>query len=266
MYLTNKPKIIESSFKYCSWDPNKDSSKNLKVLTSKKIRYNSIKSFNDEFDSKIVIRNDNGVVDNELTSLLINWIDSFRKVASFTLNPSSSLMWAHYASNNTGFMIEYKDLDLHKVNYSTQPTMYLNRERMIERSIKLVDQYNDTNISHEDIILNFFQTDHLILECTYNAFITKHMDWKYENEYRCFGDSLGEGFAEEWVLGDKVRNIESITFGTRFNYNCKNLFNIIENEVNNQNLKLYLAYIDYEKHIISRKKVTLKEFKKIIHK
>jgi hypothetical protein len=123
MYLNDDPIQLDSCYKYYSWDRTKSLLSNLAPLISKTIRYNSIFDFNDQFDSRIIIKQ-NGKIEEDLTNSLLRWIDSSKRVACFTINSVSPYMWGQYASKNTGYMIEYSGIKMQKITYSTNPIVY----------------------------------------------------------------------------------------------------------------------------------------------
>lgn len=176
-------------------------------------------------------------------------------------------MWAHYANNSTGYMLEYKNLSLHKVTYSTNPIVFLNFDRLVERGVNYcrLNGYKDADIYDKEKLINFFHTDHLLLESTARAFLTKHIDWIYEKEYRCFGDIQGD-LSDSWIDGMEKREIKSITFGKNFNFteNHNELIEIISKEVEKTNLRLYLAKEDFNNNKIMQQEISINEFMKIV--
>lgn len=83
------------------------------------------------------------------------------------LKSDSLLMWSHYASNHTGFCLEYQltDLTQHLFPMQLYPIHYTN-------------EIFDMNASTKSR-LNIYSMAIL-------ASISKHIDWQYEHEWRSF--------------------------------------------------------------------------------
>lgn len=264
MYLTSTPKNIKYSYKYFKWNNFENKLDNLNPLISKKIRYKSFRTFNDDFDSRIVFKSDSGKVLKDLTISFWDWMEASRKIASFTILPDSPIMWGHYADNSYGYMLEYENLQLHEVTYSTNPIVYINQERLIDRGVKYCIINNltkDDILTNPDILRDFYRTDHLILENSARALLTKHINWIYEKEYRCFADIDGDS-NNDWVDGNDIRNIKSITFGRNFSINETDISDFIilmEEEINTNKLELYLTKPNYSENKIDRFEVSLNE-------
>lgn len=96
-------------------------------------------------------------------------------VSCFSKNPSSILMWSHYANSHKGVCIEYVSVEekIYDVNY--------------KENIEFFDIYSLASIISGNILKerqnNF---DESWLEENYGMpFITKSLDWYYEAEVRC---------------------------------------------------------------------------------
>jgi hypothetical protein len=146
---------------------------------------------------------------------------------------------------------------------------YIDLDRLIERVINFIKSKGKTDTSTSSIeshLFDFFQTDHLIKEDTARAFLTKHIDWMYEQEYRCFYDIHKERITDHWIDGDEIRNIKSITFGTRFTVSEQDkclMAETIKKETSDKNILLYLAEADYGNNMINRHLISIDEFIKL---
>ena len=131
------------------------------------------------------------------------------KTTCLSENPKSILMWSHYASQHTGFCIEYDfnqatgtgfPLDrLAKVTYSDEMPM-LDLRSMIQMVCKRIDQeyIKDPAITQ------------LIGETCIEAILTKNSAWKYEAEWRIVLDNFSNvqivkiPFATKIILGMNI--------------------------------------------------------------
>ena len=116
------------------------------------------------------------------------------RLASFSNNENSMLMWSHYAQNHTGLMVEYcfkgelpKGVGIEKVSYSHTTKRYKEKERY------LFNQY----------------------------MLTKNVDWSYEKEVRLFAYKRDKVYYDTATYpnraGDKANvYISSITVGYKF--------------------------------------------------
>lgn len=113
------------------------------------------------------------VNDEAKANLLARIFESVAKKASnehigiycFTQNKNSLPMWAHYANNHKGIMIEY-DAE-NKVAQKAQPIIYK-------------ENLNDIVLSNKS---DFKKLDTIL----YDSLTVKHSSWSYENEYRIRG-------------------------------------------------------------------------------
>ena len=178
-------------YKYRKDEPN-----SLDALFSCKAIFSGRKAFNDPFDARVelveptlnelahidfvnrvsmnpdtrgtprfVERNTltkkGGTFLRKLCEVAENLIDSYRFLC-LSANPTSTPMWAHYASNHTGFVIEFKSEFVFgdKVVYRDEIT-----------GIPLANFLADQR--HPQIGIDIWE-----------ALRTKHTSWSYEEEYR----------------------------------------------------------------------------------
>jgi len=116
------------------------------------------------------------------------------RLASFSNNENSMLMWSHYAENHTGLMVEYcfegelpEGVGIQKVSYSHTTKRYK------EKKHYLFNQY----------------------------MLTKNEDWSYEKEVRLFAYKKDKIYYEKVSYPIKIDNkanvyIKSITVGYKF--------------------------------------------------
>lgn len=134
------------------------------------------------------------------------------RLASFSNNENSMLMWSHYAANHSGLMVEYcfegelpEGVGIARVDYSNTI------KRLKEKKHYLFNQY----------------------------MLTKNKDWSYEKEVRLFAYKRDKVYYEEPSYPKKLDNkanvyIRSITVGYKF---PKSTIKLIENiiaDLNNE--------------------------------
>lgn len=138
----------------------------------------------------------------EMTNKLIGekYIDQYR-VICFTVKYDNNLMWAHYADNHKGCVLEFTDywseLDCKVYSY---PIDYSHEPFFLERSIESII-YGDSNKETRD--------------WGRAALFSKSKEWKYESEFRSLFFS-GEEPSTVTDVPFKSRSLKSITFGARF--------------------------------------------------
>lgn len=133
-------------------------------------------------------------------------------------NPCSPLMWAHYAGNHTGFLIEFRigpdapEADLERI--VPQVVEYVEHRPMV--------QWGDSNSDHVEYVL------------------TKSRDWAYEEEERTIKMDGGPGIYPY----PRKHFLHSVTAGARMNdINFAELKAAVENaeEDANKHIPLYRA-------------------------
>lgn len=97
-----------------------------------------------------------------------NNINKNQRVLCLSKNKDSILMWSHYAQNHTGVVIGFDK------NY-----------RFMKNACEI--QYSENPQNIEGRILKDLCTNNDKVKNEYVAlFLTKYIDWQYENEVRCF--------------------------------------------------------------------------------
>lgn len=103
-------------------------------------------------------------------------------ICSLTRDPLNLLMWAHYADNHTGFVIEFNiqpDFDPNNCQDSVQFAEWLIPQKVDYQSNKPVVSLFDDNLTRTD-----------------KQFLIKGMDWQYEQEERVIDHVRGSGIHE----------------------------------------------------------------------
>lgn len=96
-------------------------------------------------------------------------------VSCFSLKNDSLLMWSHYADSHKGVCIEYDSIDdlFYKVNYQENIEHFKLYDLSARIMAKLL-QFNNIQFEDDWLIQNYGE-----------PFITKSLEWKYEDEVRC---------------------------------------------------------------------------------
>jgi hypothetical protein len=164
----------------------------------------------------------NDPIELPLNSLIAEKEHSYLKpefrLASFSNNENSMLMWSHYAENHTGLMVEYcfegelpDGAGINKVNYSNTTKRYKEKERY------LFNQY----------------------------MLTKNKDWSYEKEVRLFAYKRDKIYYQKTSYPNKNGNktsvyIKSITVGYKFPESTIKLIQNIITELNDNLITIEL--------------------------
>lgn len=97
------------------------------------------------------------------------------KIACFTENPFSILMWSHYAESHTGFCLEY-DIPAYSEEWKE---LYHNLFPVV---------YTNKRIDLTKLCLNWSKDGTLTQESLWDFYkfglLSKSLDWKYQNEWR----------------------------------------------------------------------------------
>ena len=218
-------------YKYCPvYDhENLENEWSLINLFNNHVKFSTRKSFNDLFDSKIDFLKPTKKQLKQLypkvperlkstysNSMMTQYTPSlFDKLVSdvnhkfdtyliycVTTDPCNNLMWSHYASNHTGFCIEWKkgSIPANKVNYCNKIAEF-----------PLIDIVKS----------NFEIIDHSIpAEKISNALLVKLDEWNYENEYRLIlGNDMEHLIVKDFdnfaLIQSQAEWIKSIIFGCR---------------------------------------------------
>lgn len=162
------------------------------------------------------------------------------RLASFSSNENSMLMWSHYAENHTGLMVEYffdgelpDGVGMGDVKYSNTI------KRFKEKDLYLFDQY----------------------------MLTKNKDWSYEQELRLFSYNRDKIYYRNYSYPNQDNDkapayIRSITVGYKFPESTIKLIQSIIDDLNKQRDKK-LPAIELRKAELSEKNFFELEYKVI---
>lgn len=164
------------------------------IITNSSLYYSPIKYFNDPFDCRIEFRNEysyeerkeylnkasirnfglgadiEGLMQVYTNEMLVNIMKNANNelidnigVLSLSANYESILMWSHYANSHNGLVFEFEPL-----HYDGYDCLYHPKKVDYDEKYELLS-YLESDDGSELVKL----------------MLTKHIDWKYENEYRC---------------------------------------------------------------------------------
>ena len=153
----------------------------------------------------------------------INNCKTMFAVSSFTVNPDSQLMWAHYANNHKGICLEYEIDNINDIMCHLFPVIYSRAKKDI--SEKLI-QFIDSDIDDETLWKIYF-----------NGPLRKNIEWMYENEWRLIypkNKDNPDGYSR------KFGRISKVYLGYRMEEDARNYY--IE-ECNKRNI----PYVEMDK-------------------
>lgn len=152
---------------------------NIDVITNGKLYLSLPKSFNDPYDC-IIYRNPN----YRKNKIFAKVLDKVR-IACFSKDNDSILMWSHYANSHKGICIGYQ----------------LTEKFLVEN-----------NVCFDEIIYkNSYEPDKNFKSVFHESFFVKNDIWEYENEYRLLSFKNKDNF----IAAPKINHII-------FGLNCSN--------------------------------------------
>ncbi|MEV3817662.1 DUF2971 domain-containing protein [Aeromonas salmonicida] len=104
-------------------------------------------------------------------------------ICCFSKEPDNILMWSHYADHHKGFVIEFDVIDI------LDDTITVSSDFIKEPEYNLM--LSKVNYSINMPTRTFRDEDPTKVSTMY--FLTKAIDWEYENEYRCISHEKGAG-------------------------------------------------------------------------
>jgi len=107
-----------------------------------------------------------------LTNLNRETLDKNYGILSLTKTKDNLVMWAHYASDHSGFLIEFNDF------------LWTPPDNLIRHSIRFEEVKYSRERPYFDSLVNQLQSENLLENFYYESLITKSIHWKYENEIR----------------------------------------------------------------------------------
>jgi len=147
-------------------------------------------------------------------------------ICSLSRDPLNLLMWAHYAKNHTGFIVEFS------IPQSSVGTPYEITNYQLNWLFPLKVKY-----FHERPLINLSDDNNSNME---KNFLSKSNDWDYEQEERAIDHIRGPGIHPY----DRKGILKSVIVGMRMGDKEFNDFQIIIDAVNDEldtNVKLYRA-------------------------
>ncbi|MFV5376487.1 DUF2971 domain-containing protein [Acinetobacter calcoaceticus] len=176
-------------------------------LKNPNLRYSCAKDLNDPLEGIVNLQIQNGPDhSSEVLNELISQIKNTTYVCSLNNSPLEPLMWSHYASSHTGFMVEYDLSSLKKIIQ----VKYQNTPKITELTNPLLLTILSTDASNEmqsPIIIDF-------VEQVISSLCSKSHHWHYENEKRMIRNS------EEFINYIQEPN----SYVTKYNKGeCKNM-------------------------------------------
>lgn len=191
----------EKLYKYYSY--NSDMQEMFAPVLKKTLRFSKYSRFNDPYDCYMVKRTLGENVSGQ--SLLCN-----DGICSFSDSYDNMLMWTHYASWHTGFVIEY---DCNKLKSFFGSKEFLEKEKIVKKK----DIIFPSLIEYSDDVVNYSISSSE--NCILKAVFHKPLCWSYEKELRSviFGSLLGieknKDF-KDFVLPENC--ISAIMLGSHF--------------------------------------------------
>lgn len=178
------------------------------------IRYVTADQFNDPYDCKCFFESLNGEREDSLSDV----INRHLRIACMSRNPSSPIMWSHYATHHAGYVIEYNipQLSYKKVDYKEIKPFYYSTREIREKIFHETPGITESEIDGR--IKKLLLSDESYMENLRNVIFTKHSDWTYEEEYR-FIDVNEKGSANKHIDIDiGPENVSSIILGFKFDH------------------------------------------------
>jgi hypothetical protein len=165
-------------------------------------------------------------------------------ILCLTEKPDNLLMWAHYAQQHQGFVIEFDEAHSF-FNQEKRADYYFDRLLKVRYSIDRPNQACIADLTAEE------------------TFLTKSKDWEYEQEWRMLRRL--KTFTERIIIGQTDMHLYSfppecvtgIILGARMSDKDRTeLINLISNDLRYNHVKLYQATINERKYILDIKAIT----------
>lgn len=166
----------------------------------------------------------------DLIPSLLNALDKTFVILSLTENALSIPMWAHYGSNNKGFVIGFEtdndfffEKDRQELSYRNLRKVNYSYERMIIKDIYNMDEVEAT-------------------------FFCKSIEWKYENEWRVLRRLEDAVFIEStglYLFRFNRKIIKEIYFGFKCDSETKNrVIGLVKSNSEYQDVKFFQITLD----------------------
>lgn len=201
-------------FKYYSSNPNATLDEVMAPLKYHSLRYVSADQFNDPYDCKCFFETLGGEREDAFSDV----INLHLRIACMSRNPSSPIMWSHYATQHAGYVIEYNlpQVVHKKVDYEELKPFYYSTKKIKQAILSKTPDISKSEI--EGKIKELLLSDDSYMKNLMKAIFTKHTDWRYEEEYR-FINVNETGVSDKYIdLNIGTQNVNSIILGFRFDH------------------------------------------------
>lgn len=139
-------------------------------------------------------------------------------------------MWAHYAKNNTGFVIGYDEFLINPKRGAFMPVNYINSPTKITIGLtenqKITNKYIDARFR--------------------DAIISKHISWAYEHEVRAiiFAEEPANNTSNKYKFHTNQNAIKEIIFGCKISHKTKCEIKNALSEKGGDDIKYYNAKLN----------------------
>lgn len=197
----------------------------------KTLRYKKCKAFNDPYDCYIAAK-----TGREIKSVRDSQMENVH-VCCLTVSRDDILMWSHYASNHTGFVVEYDVREMVNV--------FLSSPYRMEKSFFSVGYSND--IKTKTLLSSNMQINESEL---LQAIFHKYSGWEYEREVRSVIYELTTNDFIDLPINEKC--ISSIILGCNFIAKCNGKVPKFLRDLNDDK-KLYYMQLCSDKYELELK-------------
>lgn len=192
--------------------------------------YENVKKIFPNVADKVIQEETNAEIAYSLDKRLYEMKSSLR-IACFTENCLSPLMWAHYADSHKGFCIEY---DLRKLacgyRWGLLPVIYSN---------KRYDATKAVTVRNSNMVMN--------------PYFFKSLHWKYEKEWRMVvPDNM---FKDEEYYADFSDGISAIYLGLESHIEHEDKISEIVKKYSNGSIPIYEIYIKPDSYKLGKNRI-----------
>lgn len=201
IYKVTRLYIPDTLYKYISLSKdNVQNERKIWTLSESKVYMSAISDFNDPFDGKAFYYRPDALKKFKRLEAyggrLIDDFTAYTRGTSLTENGINSMpMWAHYASNHTGFCVAYDMKNNPTLSGCTFPVQYSDNRLdvtglMVSEAAMLINEIEQqSKMGRKQILINDLTTVYMPLL----LFNIKHSSWSYEKEFRCTTGATAPG-------------------------------------------------------------------------
>ncbi len=196
-----------------------DNKKRLKTFSNNKIWVSSYENFNDPFEFKMLILDQERLSGStQKINNVERILEEFKKrtmIACFSCEVDNNMpLWAHYANNHLGYCVKYT-ISNPKVIFPVLYEPVRVKTAAIPSMIvsEMLQAYSQNLKEPTENFYKYFFYFYLSLTC-------KHLHWQYENEYRLLYETPDSAKGFEVPLSEVGLAVESIYIG----YKCNELY------------------------------------------